>query len=133
MENYIGKICPFCKTPFTEADTIKVCPACGIPHHEGCWNENNGCAVYGCPENHSVAPVAPVAPVYQAPVAPAAPAAPVYQAPVAPAAPVYQAPVAPAAPAAPVPPPHSGCRTSASSGRSLLARLGSCRDLGGEK
>lgn len=42
MENYIGKICPFCKTEITEADTVKVCPACNIPHHESCWQENHG-------------------------------------------------------------------------------------------
>ena len=52
MENYIGKICPFCKTEITEADAVKVCPACGIPHHEGCWNENHGCTTFGCSEQH---------------------------------------------------------------------------------
>lgn len=52
MENYIGKICPFCKTEITETDTVKVCPACGIPHHEGCWNENHGCTTFGCSEQH---------------------------------------------------------------------------------
>ena len=52
MENYIGKICPFCKTEITENDTVKVCPACGIPHHEGCWEENHGCTTFGCSEQH---------------------------------------------------------------------------------
>ena len=52
MENYIGKICPFCKTEITETDAVKVCPACGIPHHEGCWNENHGCTTFGCSEQH---------------------------------------------------------------------------------
>lgn len=52
MENYVGKICPFCKTEITETDTVKECPACGIPHHEGCWNENHGCTTFGCPEQH---------------------------------------------------------------------------------
>lgn len=52
MENYIGKICPFCKTEITEADAVKVCPACGIPHHEGCWEENHGCTTFGCSEQH---------------------------------------------------------------------------------
>ena len=42
MENYIGKICPFCKTEIKEGDTVKVCPACNIPHHESCWEENKG-------------------------------------------------------------------------------------------
>ena len=52
MENYVGKICPFCKTEITETDTVKVCPACGIPHHEGCWAENPGCTTFGCSEQH---------------------------------------------------------------------------------
>ena len=52
MENYIGKICPFCKTEITETDTVKACPACGIPRHEGCWEENHGCTTFGCTEQH---------------------------------------------------------------------------------
>ena len=52
MENYVGKICPFCKTEIAESDTVKVCPACGIPHHEGCWEENHGCTTFGCSEQH---------------------------------------------------------------------------------
>lgn len=52
MENYIGKICPFCKTEIKEGDNVKVCPACGIPHHEGCWEENKGCTTFGCSEQH---------------------------------------------------------------------------------
>ena len=52
MENYVGKICPFCKTEITETDAVMVCPACGIPHHEGCWEENHGCTTFGCSEQH---------------------------------------------------------------------------------
>ena len=44
MEKYIGKVCPFCKTEIKEGDAVKVCPSCGRPHHEHCWEENNGCA-----------------------------------------------------------------------------------------
>lgn len=52
MDNYIGKICPFCKTEIKEGDSVKVCPACNIPHHEGCWEENKGCTTFGCSEQH---------------------------------------------------------------------------------
>lgn len=52
MENYIGKICPFCKTEIKEGDSVKVCSACGIPHHENCWEENKGCTTFGCSEQH---------------------------------------------------------------------------------
>lgn len=52
MEDYIGKICPFCKTEIKDGDAVKVCPACGIPHHEACWEENKGCTTFGCSEQH---------------------------------------------------------------------------------
>lgn len=52
MEDYIGKICPFCKTEIKEGDSVKVCPSCGIPHHEACWEENKGCTTFGCSEQH---------------------------------------------------------------------------------
>ena len=56
MENYVGKICPFCRTELKEEDTIKVCPACNTPHHEACWEVNNGCTTFGCSEQHYEAP-----------------------------------------------------------------------------
>lgn len=54
MEEYIGKKCPFCKTKIEEGEAVKVCPACGIPHHESCWNENAGCTTFGCSMQNSV-------------------------------------------------------------------------------
>ena len=52
MDNYIGKICPFCKMEINDGDAVKVCPKCNVPHHEGCWEENNGCTTFGCSEHH---------------------------------------------------------------------------------
>ena len=52
MNEYIGKVCPFCKTEIKEGDAIKVCSACAAPHHEGCWEENKGCTTFGCSEQH---------------------------------------------------------------------------------
>lgn len=52
MEEIIGKICPFCKTEIRPGEAVKVCPACGIPHHELCWEENHGCTTFGCSEQH---------------------------------------------------------------------------------
>lgn len=52
METYLGKVCPFCKTEIKEGDAIKICPACGIPHHEACWEKNKGCTTFGCSEQH---------------------------------------------------------------------------------
>lgn len=53
MEDYIGKICPYCKMEIKEGDAIKACPSCGSPHHETCWTENKGCANFGCAEQHT--------------------------------------------------------------------------------
>lgn len=47
-EIYIGKYCPFCKTPFSETDDIVVCSQCDMPHHKDCWVENGGCTTFGC-------------------------------------------------------------------------------------
>lgn len=52
MDEYIGKICPFCKTAIAEGDAVTVCPACGIPHHTECWEENHGCTTFGCSQQH---------------------------------------------------------------------------------
>ena len=85
MENFIGKICPFCKTEIKEGDQVKFCPACGVVHHENCWTTNNGCTTIGCPENKQPAApaeaAAPQAPYVAGNPAPAAPqnAQPYYQ------------------------------------------------------
>ncbi len=55
MENYIGNVCPFCNTEIKESDVVKICPDCGVAHHEACWTENNGCSTIGCSEQHSEA------------------------------------------------------------------------------
>ena len=47
-EKYIGKVCPYCKTAFTEQDEIVICSACDMPHHKDCWIENQGCTTFGC-------------------------------------------------------------------------------------
>lgn len=52
MNEYVGKICPYCKTEIKEGDEVKVCPECGIPHHAACWEENKGCTTFGCKEQH---------------------------------------------------------------------------------
>ena len=48
MNNYIGKICPFCKTMFQEGDEIVICNSCDMPHHKDCWVANQGCTTFGC-------------------------------------------------------------------------------------
>lgn len=48
MNKYVGKICPYCKSAFTEEDEIVVCSDCDMPHHKDCWVENKGCTTFGC-------------------------------------------------------------------------------------
>lgn len=47
-KTYIGKTCPYCKTPFVEGDTVVFCSACDMPHHLSCWQDNKGCTTFGC-------------------------------------------------------------------------------------
>ena len=53
MDEYVGKICPYCKTEIKEGEEVKVCPECGIPHHATCWEENKGCTTFGCKEQQT--------------------------------------------------------------------------------
>ena len=48
MNQYIGKTCPYCKTPFQEGDDIVICSVCEMPHHKECWVENRECTTFGC-------------------------------------------------------------------------------------
>ena len=47
-KKYIGKICPYCKTPFVKGDTVVFCSVCDMPHHLSCWQDNQGCTTFGC-------------------------------------------------------------------------------------
>jgi hypothetical protein len=41
-------LCAICQTPIAAGDSRAACPACNAGYHEECWNENGGCAIYGC-------------------------------------------------------------------------------------
>jgi hypothetical protein len=45
----MGKICSICQSTISEFDHIKTCEKCKNEYHIDCWNENEGCATYGCP------------------------------------------------------------------------------------
>lgn len=47
-KEYIGKTCPYCKTPLVEGDTVVFCSVCDMPHHLSCWQDNQGCTTFGC-------------------------------------------------------------------------------------
>ena len=48
MNDYAGKVCPYCKTEFKPGDDIIICSECDMPHHKDCWIENQGCTTFGC-------------------------------------------------------------------------------------
>jgi len=41
-------MCAICQTSILDGDTVKKCEGCNADFHEECWNENGGCATYGC-------------------------------------------------------------------------------------
>lgn len=47
-KKFIGKVCPYCKTPLVEGDTVVFCSVCDMPHHLSCWQDNQGCTTFGC-------------------------------------------------------------------------------------
>ena len=42
--------CAVCQSPLDPGEADVACPDCGSRYHTGCWAENCGCAVYGCPQ-----------------------------------------------------------------------------------
>lgn len=50
--------CGICQTAFAPGESVGPCPSCGATFHPECWDENGGCAVYGC----ALAPAAVAAP-----------------------------------------------------------------------
>lgn len=48
MNDYAGKMCPYCKTEILPEDDVVVCSQCEMPHHKDCWVDNQGCTTFGC-------------------------------------------------------------------------------------
>jgi hypothetical protein len=42
--------CSICQSPIMGGDATHQCASCSQTYHAECWNENHGCAAYGCPE-----------------------------------------------------------------------------------
>ena len=41
--------CAICQSALEAAESTALCPDCHTPFHAECWQENGGCAIYGCP------------------------------------------------------------------------------------
>ena len=48
VNEWARKKCAYCMTELKANDDVLLCGACGMPHHQDCWNENGGCATFGC-------------------------------------------------------------------------------------
>jgi hypothetical protein len=45
----VGATCAICQTTIEEGESHGACPSCDRSFHVECWQENGGCAIYGCP------------------------------------------------------------------------------------
>ncbi len=47
----VDLVCAICRSPILPAsEQTQSCPECDTLYHEECWQENRGCAIYGCSE-----------------------------------------------------------------------------------
>ena len=46
--DFVGKMCPHCRTVIKATAEAVICPECRSAHHRQCWEQNGGCAVPGC-------------------------------------------------------------------------------------
>ena len=42
------EVCPYCRAPITDDESLTVCEGCGTRHHADCYAENGGCTIFGC-------------------------------------------------------------------------------------
>jgi hypothetical protein len=48
--------CAICQSSIYTAEKTTTCPKCGLVFHAECWQENMGCAAYGCDQVNALAP-----------------------------------------------------------------------------
>jgi uncharacterized membrane protein len=44
----VGQTCTICQTSIASGEAVTFCRQCKLAYHADCWQENGGCAVYGC-------------------------------------------------------------------------------------
>jgi hypothetical protein len=49
-------VCGICQTGVEEGETCVTCASCGLTYHDECWQDNFGCATYGCAEVNALKP-----------------------------------------------------------------------------
>ena len=60
--------CAICQSSIYPAETTHTCPSCGLVFHTECWQENFGCASYGCSQVNALAPKVDVPPAADLPL-----------------------------------------------------------------
>lgn len=50
----ISNNCPICCCEFVTGEDTVICPDCQTTYHKECWEENKGCAIYGCKSVQSI-------------------------------------------------------------------------------
>ena len=50
QEVALQALCSICQSPIDDGEDTLACPECHLPFHAECWQENMGCAAYGCPQ-----------------------------------------------------------------------------------
>lgn len=48
--------CAICQSSIFPAEETTTCDKCGLTFHSECWQENLGCAAYGCEQVNALAP-----------------------------------------------------------------------------
>ncbi|HYO11517.1 MAG TPA: hypothetical protein VER17_21315 [Tepidisphaeraceae bacterium] len=51
--------CGICQTSICPDEQTTTCPKCSLVFHAECWQENFGCAAYGCEQVNALLPKAP--------------------------------------------------------------------------
>src|SRR5215212_1630186 len=59
--------CGICQSSIYPSEGTITCPKCGLTFHAECWQENFGCAAYGCEQVDVLKPKEPEKPVEQLP------------------------------------------------------------------
>lgn len=48
LDDQAGRVCPYCHTSINGGELVHSCETCSALHHQDCWEEGEGCAVFGC-------------------------------------------------------------------------------------
>lgn len=53
----LKEICLFCQSTIEFDEPKSLCPSCNRVYHKECWEQNKGCAIFGCPNTPPTEPL----------------------------------------------------------------------------